>query len=86
MKISAIVKKVRVLAINETPSPDGKNTYYNLAVFTADGECGNVKCNEDVAKSVVVNSECDLMVQYNDTYNPPTFRFVGVANHGSVAK
>lgn len=38
---------VSVLAINETPSSDGKSYYYNLAIMDG-GEVANLSCTEDV--------------------------------------
>lgn len=50
MKINSTATLI-VLAANETPSFDGKNTYYNLALMQ-NGEVGNISCTKEVYEVV----------------------------------
>lgn len=59
--------KAMVLAKNEKPSIDGKNTYYNLAIMVG-GEAGNISCTEDAYKFAEIGVENELALAYNDQY------------------
>lgn len=69
-----------ILKAIATPSRDGKDTYYKLSLEdTISGEAGTVKCTEDVAKSVERFKQYNCTAEFNDNYNPPTFRIVRVS-------
>lgn len=69
-----------VLSTVATPSRDGQQTYYKLSILDKiSGEAGTLKCTEEAAKMAVPMTECRCQAEYNDTYNPPTFRITHVA-------
>lgn len=76
MKINAVSQNVKVLAKEATPSSDGKNTYYKLAVLVG-AEAGNVSCSKEVFDLVEVDKNYDLSAVFNSEYK--TFKFEKVA-------
>ncbi len=67
--------KVLVISKNETPSRDGKTTYYNLAVMQ-NGQAGNISCTEEVYDRAVEMKETEINLTYNDEYK--SLRIIGV--------
>ncbi len=75
--------RVLVISKNETPSRDGKTTYYNLAVMQ-NGQAGNISCTEEVYDRAVEMKETEINLTYNDEYK--SLRIIGigmVTPHGS---
>lgn len=66
---------VLVISRNETPSRDGKSTYYNLAVMQ-NGQAGNISCTEEVYDRAVEMKETEVSLTYNDEYK--SLRIVGI--------
>ncbi len=75
--------KVLVISKNETPSRDGKDTYYNLAIMQ-NGQAGNVSCTDEVYELAVEMKETEVNLTYNDEYKRIRITGIGmITPHGS---
>lgn len=80
---------VKLLSGSKKHSDKSNTDFYKVSLLSSTGEAGNLSCSEDVYKltaSLEPMTEVELIINFCDDYDRPSFKVVGLSAHDSSRK